>query len=823
MTMDRQLAVEKRMKRLGQERHQRNVNRAVEADAYSTLGGGQALLRRVVLPLAEAVERWLVECVEGGQATSRVEAAKYLQAVPFEVAAFLGASSVIDLLPKDPTVTAVTLAIGERIEDEVRFGALRQEAPGLYATLQSSFTATRSRSERYRKRVLAHYANVKGLDWKAWPKAAKVHVGAKLLDLLIETSGFVELVDTASGVGRKRTTTTRVRATQAALDVIRQVDARLSARPHYLPTLVAPRPWTSPKRGDGGYFYLNRPLVKEYSRAFQEELAATDMPQVLRAVNALQETAWRVNQRVLDTVLAIWESSTDVEYEGHAPLRPRSVLEELPPILEAATGEEKRRQKRERAAIHARNIERRRHVIAAANTIRTAVEYRDADAFFFPYQLDFRGRAYTMPAGLTPQGDDLAKGLLTFADAVPLGEDGVDWLAIHGANSFGIDKVPFEERIAWVGENERMILACAEDPLEHREWMAADSPFVFLAFCFEWSAAVASGCMEAFESSLPVGVDGSCNGLQHFSAMLRDPVGGTAVNLIPDERPHDVYGEVLAAVKAKLEAMVERVESPDDIDVPDALRAQAWLNSGLLVRDLVKRPTMTLPYGCTRKGIEEQIMDDVVRPALASGKAPPFPDDASGWRHVSWLAGIVWEAMGEVVIAARAAMAWLQEVAAKVSETGEPMVWRTPVGFPVRHFEVKRKKVEVRTAVGGKRLSIILRELTPKVDPGAMRLGVSPHFVHALDATHLYLTVNAALDLGVEAFSMVHDSYGTHAANVALLGEVLRDTFVRLYTDHHPLAELAAELAARGIEVPELPRMGNLDLEQVRRSPFFFA
>src|SRR5690606_30613222 len=126
------------------------------------------------------------------------------------------------------------------------------------------------------------------------------------------------------------------------------------------------------------------------------------------------------------------------------------------------------------------------------------------DAFFFPFQLDFRGRAYTMPSGLTPQGDDLAKGLLTFADAVPLGDEGVDWLAIHGANSFGIDKVSFEERIAWVGENERMILACAADPLEHRECMAADSPFVFLAFCFEWSAAVASGSMETFASSLPV-------------------------------------------------------------------------------------------------------------------------------------------------------------------------------------------------------------------------------------------------------------------------------------------------------------------------------
>lgn len=806
MTLDREVGLEKRMRALGRERAQRNVNRAAEAGAYSTVAGGNALLQRVVLPLADGIT---AELAEAGEAKANAKAAPVLAQVEAVTAAYLTASTVIDWLPRDPALVDVVLAVGARLEDEVRFGQLRAEAPGLWAVLQESFKNARSQSEHYRKRVLAHYAKAKELEWRAWTKSERVHVGSKLVDLLIRSTGMVEIATVWKTQGRKTTSTHRVRATQAALDVIREVNAQVSARPHYMPTLIPPKPWTSPKKGSGGYHFINRTLVKEYTKAFQEELAASDMPAVLRAVNAIQETAWRVNTRVLDTVLAIWEASTDVEHEGHAPLRPRAVLEELPPIREAATEEELKASKRERAAIHARNIERRRHAIAAANTIRMAVEYREADSFFYPQQLDFRGRCYSLPSGLTPQGDDLAKGLLTFADAIPLGDSGVEWLAIHGANSFGVDKVPFEERIGWVGAHDREIRACAKDPLGERWWMTADSPFVFLAFCFEWAAASDSGDMAGYASSLPVGVDGSCNGLQHFSAMLRDPVGGAAVNLVPDTTPHDVYGEVLAAVKAKLAAM-------------DDPKARAWEASGLLIRDLVKRPTMTLPYGCTRKGIEGQIMDDVVRPALAAGKST-FPDDASGWRHVSWLAGIVWETMGEVVIAARAAMTWLQDVAAKVAETGEPMVWRTPAGFPVRHFEVKRKLVEIETAVGGTRLRIALREATNKVDVGGMKLGVSPHFVHALDATHLYLTVGAALDLGVEAFAMVHDSYGTHAANVALLGEVLRDTFVRLYTDHHPLAELAAELAAKGIEVPPLPPMGELDPERVRLSPFFFA
>ena len=43
-------------------------------------------------------------------------------------------------------------------------------------------------------------------------------------------------------------------------------------------------------------------------------------------------------------------------------------------------------------------------------------------------------------------------------------------------------------------------------------------------------------------------MDGSCNGLQNFSAMLRDEVGGKAVNLIPSDKPQDVYMEVVKSL-----------------------------------------------------------------------------------------------------------------------------------------------------------------------------------------------------------------------------------------------------------------------------------
>lgn len=52
------------------------------------------------------------------------------------------------------------------------------------------------------------------------------------------------------------------------------------------------------------------------------------------------------------------------------------------------------------------------------------------DGFYFPHNLDFRGRAYPMHPNLNHLGADLSRGLLQFADAKPLGPDGLRWLEI---------------------------------------------------------------------------------------------------------------------------------------------------------------------------------------------------------------------------------------------------------------------------------------------------------------------------------------------------------------------------------------------------------
>ena len=46
----------------------------------------------------------------------------------------------------------------------------------------------------------------------------------------------------------------------------------------------------------------------------------------------------------------------------------------------------------------------------------------DRDRFFVPWNYDWRGRCYPIPAYLTVQDTDFGKSLLTFADAAEVTE-----------------------------------------------------------------------------------------------------------------------------------------------------------------------------------------------------------------------------------------------------------------------------------------------------------------------------------------------------------------------------------------------------------------
>lgn len=66
---------------------------------------------------------------------------------------------------------------------------------------------------------------------------------------------------------------------------------------------------------------------------------------------------------------------------------------------------------------------------------------------------------------------------------------------------------------------------CAEDPKNNLDWLQSDNPWQTLGVMIELSNAMRHPNPEEYISNVPVHVDGSCNGMQHYAALGRDDRG----------------------------------------------------------------------------------------------------------------------------------------------------------------------------------------------------------------------------------------------------------------------------------------------------------
>jgi len=250
-----------------------------------------------------------------------------------------------------------------------------------------------------------------------------------------------------------------------------------------------------------------------------------------------------------------------------------------------------------------------------------AEKFKEFEEIYFPYNMDFRGRAYPVPPHLSNVGSDLCRGMLRFAEAKPLGPRGLYWLKVHLANLAGNDKLTFDGRAEFTEENMENVRAAVSEPFgENRWWMTLDDPFQGLATCQEIVNAIDSGDPESYMCSLPVHMDGSCNGLQHYAALGRDTVGGKAVNLCDADTPQDVYIGVMhevirrVAEEAATDLEFENAD-PEELSTPEkeALKRNraAKLVNGLIDRGVVKRTVMTSVYGVTYIGARKQIQEKI--------------------------------------------------------------------------------------------------------------------------------------------------------------------------------------------------------------------
>lgn len=813
-----QVELERNLYNYSCDKFRRNIENAKSNGSYGSSKPAITLISTILEDFVKAIKAYIYDYSKGRAVRSSLAAEVISRFKNIDVTAVVAARIIFNGLFQNRSIQSLYREIGQGLEDEWKMEQFKKENLAYYNKVLADMRKRGAKNNRIK--TVTNFVFSKSLDFhtEAWTVTEKIHAGMILLNLFKEATGLIEIVDFyVKGKHQKQ-----VQPSDKLLECINDLNSKLELlHPQLLPMVCKPKEWSGLFNGAYYSLYMKRnKLIKNDSKDYLKMLANVPMPKVYSAINHLQSTEWQINQKVLEVVEKLWE-------EGHAiaelpdredevkPAFPLSDLAEGDTLTEEEL-EVKKAWKREVYEICKRNVQKRSFRCSVSLILRIARQFKEYKKIYFPYQMDFRGRIYPLPVLLQPQGSDLAKGLLRFAEAKSIknNANAIKWFLIHGANMFGFDKASYSERIEWVNKNKVEILSFAENPLENREWAEADKPFQFLAWCIEYAEFIQNP--DTFKTHIPIQLDGTCNGLQHFSALLRDEVGGKAVNLIDSEVPSDIYNEVAEKLKVRL----EKIKDTEEI-------ARKWLELGF-DRKLTKRPVMTLPYGVSEYGCREFISSYLTEHYSTEYLWKFFgignnPTDCV-FKVSLFLSKHLWLAIKDTLKAAIAGMAYLKEIAKLVNANNDYIEWVTPAGLIVRQSYKAQKKKVIRTELYGSVIRSSMNFDNDNIDKRKQLNGIAPNFIHSLDSACLMIYLNKCKAQGINNIMSVHDAYATHATDTEKSATFLREAFVEVYKQpilENFVSDIKKHLP-EDVELPALPTKGALDIEDVYDSKYFF-
>ncbi|KAG9266660.1 DNA-directed RNA polymerase, mitochondrial [Astyanax mexicanus] len=598
---------------------------------------------------------------------------------------------------------------------------------------------------------------------------------------------------------------------------------KLTFDSYVMPMLCPPIPWTSPK--SGAYLLTPTKLMRAVDGANQHQLLLEkcqneDLHAVLDSLNQLGNCAWKINKPMLDIIISIFNDKGCDKLDIPPPLTEAPEIPRFNPHDQSYTIEEKAHLKQEIMKARKKYGEMHSLRMDALYKLSIANHMRD-EIFWFPHNMDFRGRTYPCPPYLNHLGSDITRCILLFAEGKPLGPTGLDWLKIHLVNLTGLKKrSSLAGRLEYANSIMDDILDSADNPLTGRGWwMSADEPWQCLACCKEIASAHRSPDHTEFISYFPVHQDGSCNGLQHYAALGRDVIGATSVNLMPCEEPQDVYSGV-----------AQQVEEFRKRDAAKGLKTAIVLE-GFINRKVVKQTVMTVVYGVTRYGGRLQIEKRLK-------EIDDFPKEYL-WDASHYLVQQVFSSLKEMFTGTREIQNWLTESARLISKSGSTVEWVTPLGLPIVQPYHRSRSQLVRSNIQMLNVQISY-DVHEKPDTMKQKNAFPPNFIHSLDSTHMMLTALYCYSAGV-TFVSVHDCFWTHPITVDTMNKVCREQFVSLHNQPilQNLSEFLLQKYCSGsvgktnkafLEfnrmqqlLARVPETGDFDLQRVKDSTYFFS
>ena len=763
-------AISQGLKRL----HKNTYDLESKSYASATVYGAASI--DTLLPLVVArIEDTTARLTKGQAGKAFKEIQQYLADVEPLAAAALAVKLTFDKVfsYKDKSNQTVNVcdAIGLAVEQECQMRHYETHAPGLLHVLKENYwhRSIGTQQKIVVIRTLMNRYEVK--QWDAWGRANRIKLGGWLLDCIMQSSGW--FTKDMQREGRK--TVQYVVPTPEFLEIKDAVmrDAELFS-PLAWPMLIEPNDWTHEKCGG----YILNEVMRGHDMVRRGNPTRIQGERPIEFLNRIQKVAYRLNPFTVGVAEELDRLERAVG--KFLPI----IHHDLPPKpVDIETNKEARHNyNRQAAEVYNLQAQEFKKSCRTRMTMEAVQRFKSKDKFFIPWSFDYRGRAYPIPAFLTPQDTDFGKSLLSFAESAYMTPEAEDWLSFQVATTYGLSKATMQERLDWVKNNTHIISCVASDPILHiHEWEAADEPWQFLSACDEYYHCVLK-CDRHFTSAM-VATDATCSGLQILAGLAKDKNTASLVNVLPSDKPQDAY------------AVVAKTATPF---CPKSI--QPYMD-----RKTVKRVVMTVPYNAKPFSNREYIKDALLEKGIEIDK-----DD------LTKTVIAVRNAMDEVVPGPMAVMSWIESEVAKAIDMGKTeLTWSTPSGFVVTQKLMKKDTIRIELQLMGDCKLTVATQDSDKVDKQHHKNATAPNLIHSLDASLLHfsaLAFNAPI-------ALIHDSVLCRATDMSVLSAVVRETYMHLFAEHNYLQDFANQIGAE----TDPPIIGDLEPSSVIDSTYFFC
>lgn len=484
-----------------------------------------------------------------------------------------------------------------------------------------------------------------------------------------------------------------------------------------------------------------------------------------------------------------------------------------------------------------KDIKNKSGILQSNITIEIAKSYANISApIYLNVFTDWRSRIYTHSFYISYQGGDLCNSLLQFYDGYPLTDSGKYFLYVFGANCYNyknISKSSYEDRVKWVEKNYNKIIKLEPDFI-----LKAESKFLFTAFCLTMRDLYNNPKANVY---LPVFLDATCSGIQHLAALLHDFETGKKVNLVPqtnNDKVQDLYAELVEPINKA-------------INKYGIINKEYHKFSKIkLSRDLLKTPIMTKVYNVTVIGIANQLKSNTKK---KKGKNTfylfPTENDKEislTYQEVFILATIINDQIFELLPSLKGIYKYFKDIIRLMLRLNIPIIWFTPSGLKLTQYYSLSKIHKLSITFARKSKTVVLRESLNILDKKKQIHAIIPNIIHSLDASHLINLINKALTLKFEPVISVHDCFGTHPNKLEDLILLVKKEFILLYTKsnflenfHNKLIQSIKDnhydifidengieyinLKRKKIEIPKIPNLGKLNIEEIINSKYFIS